>query len=234
VANNLSCLQFEQSVKLHINDYLKDDTLLKVSTTDPGYKNIVNYIVAGYIPPGADKKKIIRDSIVHLWDGPYMYRMCSNGLHRRCVPTFETRKILECCHSSSYGGHYRAFHTNANVWQSGFYWPTMYDDATSFIRQCVRCQKHENINARDAMPLTTNLQVDIFDVWGIDFMGSFPKFEGCKYILVTVNYASKWVEALPCQVMDALHSKKMIHEVIFPRFGVPLIIIIMEGHTSLI
>jgi hypothetical protein len=79
------------------------------------------------------------------------------------------------------------------------------------------------------MPLTTNLQVDIFDVWGIDFMGLFPKFEGCEYILVIVDYVSKWVEALPRRAMDALDSKKMFHEVIFPRFGVPLIVIIDGG-----
>jgi hypothetical protein len=36
---------------------MKDDILLKVSTTDPWYANIINYIVAGYIPPGADRKK---------------------------------------------------------------------------------------------------------------------------------------------------------------------------------
>jgi hypothetical protein len=59
VADYLSRLQLEESVKLPINDYMRDDTLLKVSTTDPWYINIVNYIVAGYIPPGADKKKII-------------------------------------------------------------------------------------------------------------------------------------------------------------------------------
>jgi hypothetical protein len=59
VANHLSCLQFEESTKLPINDYMRDDTLLKVSTTNPWYTNIINYIVAGYIPPGADKKKII-------------------------------------------------------------------------------------------------------------------------------------------------------------------------------
>jgi hypothetical protein len=75
------------------------------------------------------------------------------------------------------------------------------------------------------VPLNTNLQIDIFDVWGIDFMGPFPKSEGCEYILVAVNYVSKWVEAHPCQVVDALHSKNMFHEVIFPRFGVPLIVI---------
>jgi hypothetical protein len=55
------------------------DTLLNVSTTDPWYANIVNYIVAGYIPPG-DNKKTIRDNRLHLWDDPYIYRVCVDGL----------------------------------------------------------------------------------------------------------------------------------------------------------
>jgi hypothetical protein len=79
---------------------MRDDTLLKVSTIDPWYANIVNYIVAGYIPPGADKKKIIRDSRLHLWDDSYLYRVCAGGLLRRCEPAFETWKILEHCCSS--------------------------------------------------------------------------------------------------------------------------------------
>jgi hypothetical protein len=48
-----------ESAELPINDYMRDDTLIKVSTTDPWYANIINHIVAGYIPLGADKKKII-------------------------------------------------------------------------------------------------------------------------------------------------------------------------------
>jgi hypothetical protein len=103
VADHLSHLQFEESAELPINDYMRDDTLLKVSTTDPWYANIINYIVAGYIPPGAEKKKIIRDSRLHLWDNPYLYRVCANGLPRRCIPAFETWKILKRCHSSPYG-----------------------------------------------------------------------------------------------------------------------------------
>jgi hypothetical protein len=59
VAGYLSHLQFEESAEPPIYDYMRDDTLLKVSTTDPWYMNIANYIVAGYIPLGADKKKII-------------------------------------------------------------------------------------------------------------------------------------------------------------------------------
>jgi hypothetical protein len=121
VADHLSCLQLEKSAELPINDYMRDDTLLKVSTTDPWYANIVNYIVAGHIPLEVDKKKIIRDSRLHLWDDPYLYQVYADGLLRRCIPAFETWKIPGCCHSSPYGGHYVAFCTNAKVWQSGLW-----------------------------------------------------------------------------------------------------------------
>jgi hypothetical protein len=59
VAGYLSRLQFEESALLPINDYMRDDTLLKVSTSDPWYTNIINYILPGYIPARADKKNII-------------------------------------------------------------------------------------------------------------------------------------------------------------------------------
>ena len=71
------------------------------------------------------------------------------------------------------------------------------------------------------MPLTHNLQVELFDVWGIDFMGPFLKSYDCEYILVVVDYVSKWVEALPYKATDAKNSRKMFHEVIFLRFGTP-------------
>jgi hypothetical protein len=75
------------------------------------------------------------------------------------------------------------------------------------------------------MPLTSNLQIDTFDVWGMDFMGPFLNLEGSKYILVAIDYVSKWVEVLPCQAIGVMHSKRMFHEVIFLRYGVPRIVI---------
>jgi hypothetical protein len=89
VDDHLSRLQFEKSAKLPISDYMRDDTLLKVSTTDPWYENIVNYIAADYMPLGADKK-IIRGSRLYLWDDPCLYLVCADGLLRRCIPAFET------------------------------------------------------------------------------------------------------------------------------------------------
>ena len=52
------------------------------------------------------------------------------------------------------------------------------------------------------MPLQTILEVEIFDLWGIDFMGLFPPSKGKEYILVAVDYVSKWVEAIPTRTND--------------------------------
>jgi hypothetical protein len=83
------------------------------------------------------------------------------------------------------------------------------------------------------MPLHYILQVEIFNVWGIDFMGLFQKSHDIEYILIAVDYVSKWVEALPCRATDARHARKMFHEVIFPCFRTPRMVISDGGSTSL-
>ncbi|RVW32418.1 hypothetical protein CK203_109275 [Vitis vinifera] len=75
------------------------------------------------------------------------------------------------------------------------------------------------------MPMNPILIVDLFDVWGIDFMGPFPMSFGNSYILVGVDYVSKWVEAIPCKHNDHRVVLKFLKENIFSRFGVPKAII---------
>ena len=84
---------------------------------------------------------------------------------------------------------------------------------------CDRCQRMGNISKKHEMPLKGILEVEIFDVWGIDFMGPFPSSLGYKYILVMVDYVLKWIEAMPTLTNDARVVKKMLKKVIFPRFG---------------
>jgi hypothetical protein len=60
-------------------------------------------------------------------------------------------------------------------------------------------------------------------------MESFPKSKNYGYILVVVDYVSKWVEAMPCRAADARNSKKMFEEIIFSRFGVSRMVISDEG-----
>jgi hypothetical protein len=115
VVDHLSRMYFEKPQELPINDTMRDDILYRIARSDPWYADIVNFMVAGYVRPGADKKKLIYESRHRLWDEPYLFRVCSDGLLRRCVPAKEGMKIIDKCHSSSYGGHYGAFRTHAKI-----------------------------------------------------------------------------------------------------------------------
>ncbi|GJW55885.1 reverse transcriptase domain-containing protein, partial [Tanacetum coccineum] len=77
-----------------------------------------------------------------------------------------------------------------------FYWPMIYRDAHDLVIRCDACQRQGKISQRDEMPQNAIQVCEIFDMWGIDFMGPFPSSRGNKYILVAVDYLSKWVEAI--------------------------------------
>jgi Integrase zinc binding domain len=103
----------------------------------------------------------------------------------------------------SYGGHASASKTVAKIIQSFFFWLSMFKDARKFILSCDACQRTGNISKRNEMPLNNIQEVEVFDVWGIDFMGPFTSSCGNKFILVAVDYVSKWVEAIPSPTSDA-------------------------------
>ncbi|KAL4378778.1 hypothetical protein GQ457_02G021180 [Hibiscus cannabinus] len=73
------------------------------------------------------------------------------------------------------------------------------------------------------------LEVELFDVWGIDFMGPFPSSFGNLYILLAIDYVSKWVEAIATTHNDAKTVQRFIKKNIFTRFGTPRVIISDEG-----
>ena len=100
-------------------------------------------------------------------------------------------EILTHCHSLECRGHFNGQRTTTKVLQSGFYWPSIFKDAHLFTKFCDRCQRIGNIGRRNEMPLMNVLEVDLFDVWGINFMGPFPLSYGHKYILLAVDYVSK-------------------------------------------
>nr|GEY50767.1 reverse transcriptase domain-containing protein [Tanacetum cinerariifolium] len=93
----------------------------------------------------------------------------------RCVHGQKAFEILKVFHEGPTGGHHGANLT----------------------------AKKGKISQKDEMPQNTIQVCEIFDIWVIDFMGPFPSFKGNKYILVAVDYLSKWVEAKALPTNDA-------------------------------
>lgn len=76
------------------------------------------------------------------------------------------------------------------------------------------------------MRLKKKLEVDIFDIRGISFMGHFPYTMGNKLILVVDDYVSKWIKEILSPTNDALVVTKILKKnVIFPRFDVHRLVI---------
>nr|GEV87045.1 reverse transcriptase domain-containing protein [Tanacetum cinerariifolium] len=176
------------------------------------------------------KQKFFKDARHYFWDDPYLFRTCPDQIIRRCVAGKEAIDILNACHSGPTGGHYRANYTAKKVFDSGFYWPTIYKDAFEIVKNCDSCQRQGKISQRDEMPQNSIQVCKKFNVWGIDFMGPFPSLKGNKYILVVVDYLSKWVKAKALPTNDARVVVKFLKS-LFSWFGTPKAIISDRGEN---
>ncbi|RDX69642.1 pol, partial [Mucuna pruriens] len=128
--------------------------------------------------------------------------------------------------STPRGGHYGSTRTARKLLDFGFYWPTLFRDAYQLVSTCDKCQKAGMaISRRHEMPQQPILFCKVFDVWGIDFMGPFPISNGYFYILLAVDYVSRWIEAIATKTNDAKVIVDFLKSNIFYRFGVPKVLI---------
>ena len=120
--------------------------------------------------------------------------------------------------------------TTEKVLQSGFYWPILFKDAFEFCKTYPRCQMVGGISKLNMMPLNPILKIELFEVGGINFMGPYPSSFRNQYILIVVDYVSKWVEVIVCKTNDNKVIVKFLKENFFSRFRTPRAII-SDNHS---
>nr|GEW65016.1 DNA-directed DNA polymerase [Tanacetum cinerariifolium] len=153
----------------------------------PWFADFANYHAGNFIVKGMtsqQKNKFFKDVKHYFWDAPFLFKICADQMIRRCVHGKEALDILVACHNGPTRGHHGANLIAKKIFDSGFFWPTIYKDAHEFVKNC------------------------------IDFMGPFPSSRGNKYILVAVDYLSKRVEASPandarvvCKFLKSLFAR---------------------------
>ncbi|GJX68216.1 reverse transcriptase domain-containing protein [Tanacetum coccineum] len=215
-----------------INENFPLETLGVISSgSTPWFADIANFHAGNFIVKGMSsqqKKKFFKDVKHYFWDDPYLFRICADQIIRRCVHGQKASDILKAYHEGPTGGHHGANLTAKKVFDAGFFWPTIYRDAHTMIKSCDTCQRQGKISQRNEMPQNTIQVCEIVDVWGIDFMGPFPSSRRNKYILIAIDYLSKWVEAKALPTNDARVVVKFLKS-LFARFGTPRAIISDRG-----
>ncbi|GJW88371.1 reverse transcriptase domain-containing protein [Tanacetum coccineum] len=176
---------------------------LLVNST-PWFADFANYHAGNFIVKGMSsqqKNKFFKDVKHYFWDDPFLFKICADQVIRRCVHDKEALDILEACHNGPKGGNHRVNLIARKVFDAGFFWPTIYKDAHELVKNCDSCQH---------------------------FMGPFSSSKGNKYILVAVDYLSKWVEAKALPTNNARVVCKFLKS-LFTRFGALCAIISDRG-----
>ncbi|GJU47507.1 reverse transcriptase domain-containing protein [Tanacetum coccineum] len=116
-----------------INETFTLETLNMVTfrgdSSTPWFADFANYHARNFIVKGMSsqqKNKFFKDVKHYFWDDPYLFKICANQVIRLCVAGQEAIDILKACHSGPIGGHYGANYTTKKVFDSRFYWPTIY------------------------------------------------------------------------------------------------------------
>ncbi|GKF48670.1 reverse transcriptase domain-containing protein [Tanacetum coccineum] len=196
--------------KKEINESFPFETLRMISfhgdSSTSWFADIVNYHAGNFIVKGMSSqqnKKFFKNVKHYFWDDPYLFKICGDQVIRRCVHGQEAADILTACHNGPTRGHHGANYTAKKIFVSHFYWLMIYHDAYDMVKSCDSCQHQGKISQKDEIPQNAIQVCKIFDAWGIDFMGPFLSSQGNKYILVAVDYLSKWFKAKALPTNDA-------------------------------
>ncbi|RDX80259.1 hypothetical protein CR513_39207, partial [Mucuna pruriens] len=216
VVDHLSQIERE-SDSMPIRDEFHDEQVLQINTITPWFADICNFVAASQFPPEASrlyKERLKSDAICYIWDDPYLWIICNDQVIHRCIPNTEINSVLQFCHAASGGNHYGSTRTTWKILDCRFYWCTIFRDTYQIVSTCEKCQKAGMaISRRHEMPQQPILFCEVFDIWGIDFMGPFPVSN--EVIATKTNDAKV--------VVDFLKSN------IFCRFGVPKAFISDQG-----
>jgi hypothetical protein len=126
-------------------------------------------------------------------------------------------------HDGICGAHQSAYKTNWLLHRAGFYWPTMMDDCIKYQKGCEACQKFRNIQLAPAGVMNPIVKPWPFRGWGLDFIRKIHPgpSKGHRFILVTMDYFTKWTETLPLRSMMHREVISFVQKHIIYLFGIP-------------
>ncbi|VFR03421.1 unnamed protein product, partial [Cuscuta campestris] len=192
---------------------------------------ITMYILDGSLPIDPIAEKVVkRRAPSYTLECNRLYKRSYNGTLLRCLRAGEAQKLMEEIHEGICSAHQGAFTMSRKVTLQGYFWPTIIRDCAEYVRKCKVCQEFQRMPGRPATNYTPISTAIPFAWWGIDLVGILPRGTGNNtYLVVAIDYFTKWVEAAPVPTITAEQMTKFVSKQILCRFGVPQQIITDNG-----
>jgi hypothetical protein len=214
-------------------DSLPDESLFLISTSDPWYGDILLYLQTQRFHPNIsrEERQCIRHHSCHyiILDDT-LYRHGIDTILRQCLIHEEAECILNDCHLGACGSHLSGMATAQKILHAGYFWPLIFKDCIEAVKKCPLCQIFNKKACTHPMALHPIIAIGPFAKWGINFMQCKPtSAEGHGYIIVIVDYFTKWAEAMPTFLNDGRTATLFLFNHIITRFGVPCAIFTDHG-----
>ena len=133
-------------------------------------------------------------------------------------------------HEGICGNHNGARSLATKTLRQGYYWSTILKDATELVKKCKICQEHAQIPHLPSEPLTSITSPWPFQQWGLDLLGPLPVRKGqCKFIMVGVDYFTKWAEAKPLATITEQKVLDFVWRSIICRFKIHRALVFDNG-----
>ena len=148
----------------------------------------------------------------------------------KCIGKEDANYVLREVHKGIYGNHIGARALAGKTLRQGYYWPTMLKDATELVRKYKICQEHAKISHLQFEPLTSIISPWPFQQWGLNILGPLSIRRGqCKFIIIGVDYFTKWVEAEPLATITEQKVRNFVWCSIICQFGIPKALVSNNG-----
>lgn len=160
-----------------------------------------------------------------------MYKRNYDSVLLRCVDKPEADRIMEEIHEGSFGTHSSGHTMSKKILRAGYFWLTMETDCRNYAKKCHKCQIYEDKVHVPPAPLNVMTSPWPFAMWGIDMIGRIEPTasNGHRFILVAIDYFTKWVEAASYANVTRQVVARFIKQNIICRYGVPERIITDNG-----
>ncbi|RDX72831.1 Gypsy retrotransposon integrase-like protein 1, partial [Mucuna pruriens] len=181
--------------------------------------------------PENSKRTLRRLASNFLLSGTTLYKRNSDMTLLRCVDEQEAKQIIEEVHEGIFGTHVNGHALARKILRAGYYWTQMESDCHLHVQKCAKCQMYTN-HLNVAPSTLHNLNAPWpFSMWGIDVIGPIePKASnGHRFILVAIDYFTKWVEASSYSSVPRRTVIRFIKRDIICRYGLPAHIITDNG-----
>ena len=160
-----------------------------------------------------------------------MHRQSPEGLVLLCLDCASADRVMREVHAGVCGPHMRGHMLARKIMRTVYFWLTMEVDCCQFVQRCPECQMHGDLIHMPPSELHALTSPWPFSVRGIDVIGKISPMSssGHEYILVTIDYFTKWVEAASYARLRVARVAKFIKSHIICRYGVPHKLIFDRG-----